>query len=248
MSRNITFKNPPITEALFDIRVQLPKEIDVECLEKFHEGIKDRFPDKVKKMFIQTGIELKPGESPISLPTSSGPRGYIFNSTKEKKAVQARLDGFTFNKLKPYHSWEEFSHEAYELWNHYISIAKPVKITRLALRYINRIEIPLPIKDFKDYILTGPEIAPTLPQELDNFFMQLIIPQKDTQARATINQTMEAVTPEGKLPYIFDIDVWRLVDLSVSSEKITGIFETLRDFKNDVFHESTTEQAKELFQ
>ena len=46
MSEYTTFPNAPITEALLDIRVELPEGIDIARLESFHEHIKDRFPDK----------------------------------------------------------------------------------------------------------------------------------------------------------------------------------------------------------
>ena len=69
--------------------------------------------------------------------------------------------------------------------------ARPNRLKRLALRYINRIEIPLPIRDFKDYLLTIPEIAPGLPQALSNFIMRLVIPNPEMEATAVINVIME---------------------------------------------------------
>src|SRR5712691_8149097 len=67
----------------------------------------------------------------------------------------------------------------------------PYLCTRVALRYINRIEFPLPMRDFKDYILTIPEIAPDLPQGLANFFMQLIIPVHTMNAVVIVTETMD---------------------------------------------------------
>ena len=67
----------------------------------------------------------------------------------------------------------------------------PKKVIRLGLRYINRIEIPLPMRDFKDYILTVPEIAPGVPQGLERFFMRLVIPSDEAQAVAVVTQSME---------------------------------------------------------
>ena len=48
--------------------------------------------------------------------------------------------------------------------------------------------------DFKEYILTIPDIAPALPQSLSGFFMQLHIPQVDIDALAVLNVAM--VPPE----------------------------------------------------
>ncbi len=50
---------------------------------------------------ITAGVKVSP-EGAETLPSSGGPDGYLFRSPNEKKVVQVRLDGFTFNKLKPY--------------------------------------------------------------------------------------------------------------------------------------------------
>ena len=210
MNEYTVFLNAPITEAILDIRVQLPEGIDLDKLKTFHEPIKERFPQKQERIFMQAGFKFSP-EGPATLPPSSKPDGYLFRSMTENKVVQARLDGFTFNKLKPYEKWELFRDEGRALWDSYCNIAKPIKVIRIALRYINRIELPLSIKDFKEYILTTPEIAPKLPQGLAHFFMQLVIPNHEIGATATITQTIENPLPAAthKFPYIFDIDVWK---------------------------------------
>lgn len=246
MSEYIVFPNAPITEALLDIRVQLPSEIDLDKLKTFYDPIKERFPQKQDRISVQAGFQISP-EGPTTLPTSSKQDGYLFRSTTENKVVQARLDGFTFNKLKPYEKWESFRDEARNLWNSYFKLANPVKVTRIALRYINRIEIPLPINNFKEYILTTPEIAPDLPQGLSQFFMNIVIPNHKIEATAIINQTMENSTPTQKLPYIFDIDVWKATNYEGNKEEMWNEFEKLRIFKNDIFFKSITDKTKELF-
>ncbi len=249
MSEYTVFPNAPITEALLDIRVELPKEIILENLEKFHnhETVKEHFPVKKKRESFKGGVKVSPGGKISVLPTSGGPDGYLFQSPIEKKIVQARIDGYTFNKLKPYESWDSFRTEARKLWNIYFQITKPVRITRIALRYINRIEIPLPMNDFKEYVLTTPEIAPKLPQALNHFFMQLEIPNPELPAIALITQTMEKPTENQRLPLILDIDVFSEISFINSDEEMWNKFEKLRKFKNDVFFDSITEKTKELF-
>jgi uncharacterized protein (TIGR04255 family) len=241
------FQNAPIAEALLDIRVELPEEITLAKLELFHDKIKERFPEKQQRISFQAGVKVSPEGTTTALPASGGIDGYLFRSPHEKKIVQARLDGFTFNKLKPYNKWEVFRDEARELWDIYFQTTNPVRITRIALRYINRIEIPLPMKDFKEYILTTPEIAPKLPQILNHFFMQLIISNPDMQATAIISQTMENPTENQRLPLIFDIDVFQNTTYIGNKTEMWDEFEKLRIFKNEIFFNSITDKAKELF-
>ena len=241
------FPNAPITEALIDIRVELPSEVDIKKLEFFHEHVKERFPEKKERRSVEVKIPILPENASSTLHISGGPDGYLFRSPNENKIVQARLDGFTFNKLKPYEDWKTFSSEAHIFWDMYSKQFNPKKITRIALRYINKIEVPLPIKDFKEYILTVPEIAPNIPQALSNFFMQLVIPNSEIGATAVINQTMEPITPNRGVPLIFDIDVFKEAIYVDNKEEIWDDFEKLRKFKNDIFFKSITKKTEELF-
>jgi len=242
------FPNPPIREAIFDIRVVLSLEVSLENLASYQEGIKERFPIKEERVNWESGLQLKPGSVPEIIPPSGGAYGFFFRSEKEKKIVQARRDGFTFNKLKPYEKWEVFFAEARELWQHYLEVVKPSQVTRVALRYINCIEIPLPIKEFKEYILTIPEIAPGIPQSLNRFFMQLVIPKNEIEAIANVTVTIDPVKPEKDiLPLILDIDVFRNIALPPSDPKIFEIMTELREYKNLIFVSSVTSKCKELF-
>jgi len=176
------------------------------------------------------------------------PVGYLYRAPMEKRAVQARIDGYAFNKFSPYENWGAFSAEAQELWQSYVETAKPERLKRLALRYINRIEIPLPIRDFKDYLLTIPEIAPRLPQALSNFIMRLVVPNPEMEATAVINVIMEQPLGRQLLPIIFDIDVFKITNHAGTSEEIWYDFDQLRIFKNEIFFNSITDKSKELFQ
>lgn len=243
----IQFPHAPITEALLDIRVKLPAQIDLTRLATFHDAVKDRYPLKRERASWQSGFQLTLGTGPEMLQSSGGPDGYLFTSADGRQIVQTRLDGFTFNRLKPYDKWATLRDEARELWQQYVQIASPEVVTRLALRYINRIEIPLPLRDFKEYILTTPEIAPKIPQGLASFFMRLVIPEPKTQTVAVVTEMMEPIADSSKaLPLILDIDVFREAAFDVN-DGLWETFESLRNLKNDIFFKSITPKAKELF-
>ena len=73
--------------------------------------------------------------------------------------MQFRINGFTFNRLKPYTSWGDILPQVKDLWSLYIDIASPESITRIAVRYINNIEIPKPDNIvFSDYLKVPPKI------------------------------------------------------------------------------------------
>lgn len=241
------YRKAPITEALIDIRAELAEETTLEKLASFHELVKDRFPQKEERILITSSFKVSLGNPLISDTSGSKIDGYRFRSPETNKIVQVRLDGFTFNKLKPYESWDVFSAEAKELWNMYSGLAQPIKVTRLALRYINRIEIPLPIKDFREYILNAPDISPNLPQSLNHFFMRVVIPYHEVEATAVITVTMDEQVNPQQVPIIFDIDVFKGRSYKSDDADIWQDLEKLRNLKNEIFFDSLTDIAKEMF-
>ncbi len=242
------FPNAPITEAVLDITAKLPDRKDLNIFDEFQENIKDRFGNRKTKHSFQAKFRFSPGkdEAPPIVPKDKI-EGYLFHSKNGNKIVQAKLDGFTFNKLQPYENWNKFHSEARELWGLYSKIAKPISIDRIALRYINRIEIPLPFDDFSEYILTNPQIAPKLPQALSHFLMRIELPNDEIGAIAIITQTMQKMTETKKLPLIFDIDIIKTVYYTKNNSDMWNDFNLLRHFKNEIFFNSITEKTKELF-
>lgn len=250
MTEQTNFRNSPITEAIFDIRVSLPNETTLEDLEEFQKEVKIDFPKKEPRISLTGSLNLEAITEAI--PLSSSRDGWILVSGDSKRITQIRLDGFTFSRLKPYENWNKFYSEAYELWQNYAKIACPQEINRVALRYINRIEIPFsgPL-NLKDYIRTTPEVSSDLPVTIVDQFMRLVIVhEKYLPSQAIVTQTIDKNSDHNILPIILDIDVFQEVSVSPEdNDKIKSFFEeNLRSFRNEIFFRSITDKAKELFQ
>ncbi len=248
MTEKTIFTKAPITEALLDIQVVLPPEVDLSTLLTYQEAIKDRYPYKRERMFLEFGLEATKDRLAQTREPPGGVDGFFFDSPKREKIVQARLNGYSFSKLKPYENWEVFCEEAKDLWKHYCAIARPTNIVRLALRYINRIDIPLPLSDFNEYLLTIPEVAPGIPQGLSSFFMRLVIPDSETNLTAIVTELMEPTSlGQDKASIILDIDVFQVITIDTDDERIWDLFEQIRNYKNKIFFSSITEKANGLF-
>lgn len=244
-----TLKNAPIVEALVDIQVVFSDPPPLTSLEAVQDGIQKRYPKREERLEYQFGVQPVAGGVPEMIPPTGGSVGFLFTSSDKKNVLQARRDGFTFSRLKPYGEGGEFRREARELWQHYISVMKPSRVTRIALRNINRIEIPLPFNDFKEYLRTVPEVAPGLPQGLARFFMQFVIPHPEMPMTAVVTSTMQPVIEARQmLPLIFDIDVFQQVDIAPDDESVWTELEQIRQYRNDIFFGSMTEKAMRLFQ
>jgi uncharacterized protein (TIGR04255 family) len=251
---DIKFTNPPIAEAIFDVRVKLADDFAFDSLEKFQLGIEEEFPRKQLRNDISANLEISEIEQlPSAVPLVASKSGYFFTSEDGKRIAQVRVDGFTYSQLKPYATWEVFSKNAYELWGRYKSIIRPTEVTRLALRYINRIEIPTnsPI-EMKEYLTTGPEISDSLQASILEQFMRVVItiPSYHPSLAIVSMKVDSNDQPADGIAIIFDIDVFQEVSLSPSDDTIlTTLFEeNLKRFRKEIFMKSITPKTMELFQ
>lgn len=245
MPRQGHYPKAPITEALIDIQVELPEGTKVADLQKVHVGLEAAYPTKKNRILGE--IQAQVGDEGTTAAARSKHLGYVFTSADATQVFQARLDGFTMSRLAPYKHWEPFRDEAKRLWNVYRSVARPVKVTRLAVRYINRLDLPLPVGDLKDYLRTVPEVSPDLPQNLAGYFMQLRIPLDDIGALLVLNQAIIDPAKPGVVSVVLDNDIFRVDDFGMDEGAIWGFLEELRKRKNAVFEASIEDKARELF-
>ena len=240
-----TLPNAPITEATIDFRVNRNPDVSLEDVGNFQTGLESEFPEKIERKSFQTRIDFEQGEARVVTPPVT-PDGYVFRSKKEPLVVQASFDGFTLSRLKPYQEWAVFVERARELWQRYLRVSRPTKVTRLAVRNTNRISID-PGTDLFGFILTGPQIAMALPQTMVGFFMRLVIPDQ-SGAVAIINETFgELEKGESALPVIFDIDAFREMEFDPQDAGIWEVLDELRRFKNRIFFNSLTAKALERY-
>ncbi len=110
----------------------------------------------------------------------------------------------------------------------------PNNVIRIASRFINKIEIPIPFSDFKEFILNMPPIPNCLPRTFATFFMQIQVPCNDGYRNAIITETIEPFT-DVKLPFILDIDVFQELNVQNSTESIVANFDEIRIVKKRNF-------------
>src|SRR5258708_2971374 len=229
------YSKAPITEAVIDLRVTLPEGISVDKLKDIHPYISENFPT-IEPFYRGIGaIAYQPG-STFQVNTSQQQIGFWFRSKDNLRTFQATLEGFAFNRLAPYESWEEFSNDARSMWEIYKEICRPAYVTRAAIRYINQINIPADgLIELKDYLSTVPEVPSDLPEKiLQTYFMQLQIPQQDLNCMLIINEALTQPTNPGIITVILDFDLFRQ-QIWDSDEDIWQFLEKLRHRKNEVF-------------
>jgi uncharacterized protein (TIGR04255 family) len=176
----------------------------------------DQYPEFRTAYVHEQNFTFGLGKAPQAA-TRQTVRGYQSLTRDKKQIVQSRFDGFSFNRLAPYTTLDDYLPEIARCWALYCGFAAPVVVRRIALRYINRVALPLDAKgrvDVTNFIRTGP----VLPQPNDmglmltGFLQHHQMTEVETGNMATV--VLAAQPPEEKqLSVILDIDAYRPVNL-----------------------------------
>ena len=253
MPERTHYSRAPITEAIIDLRIVPAQGFSVENLVPIREMVADRYPIQEEEhvqyqqmSFVGTDLLQTEGGHQIN--------GFRFVSEDKREIFYARLDGFAFSTKAPYDRWESFRDEARSLWNLYSSVAMPVGVTRTAMRYINRIDIPDATAGVRleDYLRTHPEISVDFPEDglMRNFFMQVQLWQRDLECWLIVNEAPEVSPEEETLSVRLDLDMFREQyeePWPVEDDTMVWEFlERLHDRKNEVFEASITNRTRRL--
>jgi len=234
----------PIVEAIIDFRVRPREGMSAESLTPLRDLIDSELPSFGLARRLQGQFEVKDGQ-PAGSSLTHVDVGFRAESADKRHVLQAHIDGLTFSRLRNYDRWETFRDDARRMWNAYETVAKPLGITRAAVRYINRIEYPFPI-DFDDYLSRPPGIPDSLPQVVAGFLSRVVIPYENTGIQIVITQALEPPTAAGMVPVILDIDVFLEKGFAAHAQEHWEIMEELRHLKNRAFFGSLTEKTLEM--
>ena len=236
------YSRPPIVEAIIDFQVKLPEGVATADLERCQDAA---YSDRKALNVTVDGVDF--GREGSTVKTSRHV-GFLFTSSDEKQLFQARRDGFTVHRLAPYLGWELFRDEARRVWDIYCRVARPQRVKRVAVRYLNQLHLPLPIAEITDFLRTFPEVSPELPQALAGFAMELNIPLPDIKSTLLLRERVNPPAVPGMASVVLDIDLFRSDEIPPDDAGVWAFIETLRARKNAIFEACITNRVREAIQ
>ncbi len=249
-TENQPIPSPPIIEAVVDIDCDLPPNLNLDTLRVAAEtALLKKYP-KFKQQLIQEHILTKEGNAPPEMRVNQVQGAMQFLSEDEKQLVQFRPNGFSFNRLSPYGSFDDYLPEIEAGWQIFCQLAKPVIVRKIGIRMINRILLPLDggKLNFSDYLTVFSRLPETgSPLGFLGFLEQQMALDNHSGNQVNIVKTTEL--PQGdKLPLILDIDVFYPCEISPNEWKtVRDRLDSLRSLKNRIFRNTLTPQCLNLF-
>lgn len=201
------------------------------------------YPQRVDLVIASGQMTVGPK---VSASATSQQIGYQFVSADQTMVIHCKQDGLAISRLKPYTDWGHVFGEFRKLWGRYVSLIKPETIRQIAVRYVNRFDIPGNKIELSDYFRTYPQVSEDIQADLSGFLNQLQIPQLDIQGHAVITQAGVPPASTGVISILLDIVVSLPLEKIATLECIEIPFETLHQRKNDLFEACMKPAARDL--
>lgn len=163
-----TYPNPPIVEAVCEFRFAESTSWDLTLPGLLYASIRDAFPIRERRVVQQ--VSSKKSDDGIIQDLIINEFA-VFFAPERTFFVQVGDHVLSINALNPYPSWSRFEPSIEHVFNEFSKLLQSCEISRIGLRYINRINIPLsqPELSIFDYFKYGPEIGDVLPETVDEF-------------------------------------------------------------------------------
>jgi uncharacterized protein (TIGR04255 family) len=241
-----TLRKPPIVEAMLDWRVKASPGLNVGLLKNV-EMLREDFPRVEDLRQVQTTLSISP-RSHEARRDDRGVIGCRYTSADSRTIIQFRNDGMTVNRLSPYNGWAALMRLAEPVWMEYRKLAKPLQLSRIAVRTINRLPFLPGVKQLERHLRTLPVLPDGMPQSVFGMASHVTLRDDATDAMCNIIQVLEPDHDTQSGQFILDIDAFiERVDGISETEMKVG-FESLHRLKNRVFFESLTPEYMRGFE
>lgn len=245
----MNYKRPPIIEAVIEIR--LDEEISDSNKNKIWRDFIDEYP--LEDMVIAAkDVEIKiDGNADNATTSTKIEKGLRRLSANADEVILLWKNSFIVSQLAPYPGWEAFIGRFEQGWSIWKKTAGYKNISRIGVRYINRIDIPS--SDIEQPISRYLSIYPNIPETLGSsahYAIQTQIPLAQDNLTLTISSSLLPPTMAPLLnhkSYIMDIDIGRENNPPQNDIAILELLNNIREIKNQCFESCITQQARNLF-
>lgn len=238
----IPYANAPIVEAILEVSIFRTQPVATEELSSLIID-KHKYPKRVELHEASGQITVGPA---FSTSATTRPIGYQFGRSDEKVVVHGKIDGLAISRLAPYTTWEDVFAEFKSHWLRYVELIKPDKIQRVAVRYINRFDLPGNRVELADYFRTYPTVSHDIQYDVAGFLMQLQLPLPDIGGQASITQALVPPPSENIVSVLLDITVSKSMESAHEDFEIEHLMQILRNKKNQFFEACMKPTARDL--
>jgi uncharacterized protein (TIGR04255 family) len=241
----MAYARPPIVEAVIELR--FTQVVPEKTLERAAKRIKsDYFSEEIENLLQ---IEIDPATGATHRRVAS--RGRKLSSLDRTDQLLLRPNAFACSRLAPYTGWEAFFERAQTGWTEWKKVAGVIALSRIGVRYINRIDIPPgrptePVR-IEDYLNVSPKMPTDIGTPLATYAMNVTWPWNENGYTVILNTSSVTSPLVGFVSFVLDLDFGKERDLPMSDDRIWAQVADMREIKNRAFEYCITDRARSLF-
>lgn len=240
----INYLRPPITEAVIELKYADP--IDAAAVERISRRFGQDYPVSEDQQGIEVQIDTKSKEVK-QVPQWAGKK---LSSNDQANIIALRDNLFVCIRLAPYTGWDEFFGRARAGWKEVVAVSGVRRISRVGVRYINRLDIPISAPaetlDIKDYLAVWPNL-PSTGAPIATYAFQATRAINSDGCSVTIASGTVPSPLVDHISLTLDVDVFAEQTNLIRDNEIWDLVSRMRDLKNNIFEASITDRSRELF-
>jgi len=245
---DFAYTNAPITEAVIEIRVLASEKVSAHALRASIKSIDPGFTALEPIVKLTGEIAIGPAATQVeSSAVSQQLMGFQIENAEKKERICFTTESFSFHRLAPYEKWAKFAGDAQKFWGTYREIAKVSAISRIGVRYINRVNVPADASELGKFFLVQPMVPVANLGTTEKQFFQIISRIDELKAQSILNFAVLPPTEAGKTSVIIDIDLSRTPNSTLDDDAIWKTLLALRNKKNEIFESCLTDEARRMF-
>ena len=239
------YPRAPITEGV--IYLAVAGAATPEELQKLVKRLAKDYPQQETLAAINVSINTTGGPATVEQRL----QGYRMRSTDQADIVVVFPNGVATSRLAPYPGWEYLRERAHTSWEEWYGSITHTPLTRIGIRYINRIDVPIrqaEIVDIEFYLTFTPRVPDFSKRPLTGFLVQATRPTDLEHWNVSITSTLMSPPPLiNQLSLVLDIDVFRTEKIPGRDADLWDCIDAVRPLKNAIFEACVTDEARKLF-
>jgi len=239
------YRQAPIAEAICEFQFAPGDESVAFPSAKLHEEIKqtyDGIPRAVLTLVggfqggVVAGGDLTSTER-VQLPNED-----------QSRLVTVGQNLLSINILPPYAGWIDFQSRVHDVLPRFMRIAKPRGVTRIGLRYINRLLIPgdnISPAEFLNMPIRSPSGFPT---SVESFLSRLEFTYGVAGERLVLTVSTLPQPAPGRTALLLDLDaISNSISAPISADAALAKLSELKKRQHEAFEGIITDRSREVF-
>lgn len=253
MNQRRRYSNPPIQEAFCEFRFVPGSDWDFTIPEKLQAALGNEYSGKSREQkALQVELSVKDGQ-PANLSYEEGVAKVQLVTEGGNRLVGVGPNVLSIHMLRPYQSaehierggWEEFRPRIMDALETYLKIVEGSAVSRVGVRYINRILIPGQNVEIEEYLNCAHMKVKGLPENYSNFLSRVEY-MYDDAARLVVSYGLLGASESG-VECLLDLDAIRDEEPPIGSEQASILVDALHERVGSAFEAIVTDKTRRIF-